>query len=218
MSNVIQELLRSCRIVHRTSTAYHPQTNGLTERFNRTLGDMLSMYIDSDHSNWDVVLPFVTYAYNTATQSTTGFSPFFLLYGREPSSTLDTILPYRPDASEFSPISDVAQHAEECRQLARSFTSDSQALQKAHRDNDQHVQSFAVGSLVWLRLPFHSPGLTPKFAAKYHGPYRVIECRSPVTYVIEPVNPSSDKRRLGRDTVHVSRLKPHHDPLIVSSP
>lgn len=218
LSNVIQELLRSCRIVHRTSTAYHPQTNGLTERFNRTLGDMLSMYIDSDHSNWDVVLPFVTYAYNTATQSTTGFSPFFLLYGREPSSTLDTILPYRPDASEFSPISDVAQHAEECRQLARSFTSDSQALQKARRDNDQHVQSFAVGSLVWLRLPFHSPGLTPKFAAKYHGPYRVIECRSPVTYVIEPVNPSSDKRRLGRDTVHVSRLKPHHDPLIVSSP
>lgn len=213
LSDVLQELLRSCRTVHRTSTAYHPQTNGLTERFNRTLGDMLSMYIASDQSNWDVVLPFVTYAYNTATQSTTGFSPFFLLYGREPCTTLDTILPYRPDVSEFSPVSEMAQYAEDCRQLARSFTSDNQALQKDRHDRNLVEQAFAVGSLVWLRIPFHSPGLTPKFAPKYQGPYRVTECLSSVTYVIEPINPTSDKRCLGRQVVHVSRLKPYHDPL-----
>lgn len=77
LSEVIEALLTACRTVHRTTTAYHPQCNGLTERFNRTLGDMLAMYVASDHSDWDVLLPFVTYAYNTATQSTTGFSPFF---------------------------------------------------------------------------------------------------------------------------------------------
>uniref|UniRef100_A0A6G5AC59 RNA-directed DNA polymerase n=1 Tax=Rhipicephalus microplus TaxID=6941 RepID=A0A6G5AC59_RHIMP len=92
LSEVIQAILAECNIIHRKSTAYHPQTNGLTERFNRTLGDMLRMYTSSDHTNWDAVLPFVTFAYNTATQATTGFPPFFLLYGREPSHPLDTIL------------------------------------------------------------------------------------------------------------------------------
>lgn len=57
LSDVIHELLAACRTIHRTTTAYHPQTNGLTERFNRTLGDMLTMYVASDHSNWDDVLP-----------------------------------------------------------------------------------------------------------------------------------------------------------------
>lgn len=67
LSDAITALLKECRIIHRTTTAYHPQTNGMTERFNRTLGDMLSMYASSDHTNWDSILPFVTYAYNTST-------------------------------------------------------------------------------------------------------------------------------------------------------
>uniref|UniRef100_A0A6G5A9U4 Putative tick transposon n=1 Tax=Rhipicephalus microplus TaxID=6941 RepID=A0A6G5A9U4_RHIMP len=135
----------------------------MTERFNRTLGSMLSMYVASDHSNWDQVLPFVTYAYNTVVQATTGFSPYFLLYGREPSNAVDTILPYKPYESESTTLSEAARHAEECRQLARSFSTE---------DN----------------------------------------------YIVEPIIPSTDLRYRGRDTVHVSRLKPYYDPLVVSSP
>ncbi|GFT12758.1 retrovirus-related Pol polyprotein from transposon 17.6 [Trichonephila clavipes] len=60
-----------CNIDHRFTTAYHPQTNGLTERFNKTLADMLSMYVDVEQKNWDEILPFVTFAYNTAKQETT---------------------------------------------------------------------------------------------------------------------------------------------------
>lgn len=57
LSDVVAALLQECRVVHRTTTAYHPQTNGLTERFNRTLGDMLAMYVAADHDDWDLVLP-----------------------------------------------------------------------------------------------------------------------------------------------------------------
>lgn len=102
----------------------------MTERFNRTLGDMLAMYVTSDQSNWDQVLPFLTYAYNTATQTTTRFSPFFLLYGREPFCTMDTIFPYRPDTTETTTLSEAAAHAEECRKLCRIFTSEDQQRQK----------------------------------------------------------------------------------------
>ncbi|GBN65340.1 hypothetical protein AVEN_100055-1 [Araneus ventricosus] len=79
--------------------AYHPQTNGLTERFNKTLTDMLYMYVDVEQRNWDQILPFVTFAYNMARQETTGLTPFYLLYGREAETTLDTIFPYSPDGA-----------------------------------------------------------------------------------------------------------------------
>ncbi|GFV91076.1 retrovirus-related Pol polyprotein from transposon 412 [Trichonephila clavipes] len=82
-SRLVSSLVDLCNIDHRFTTAYHPQTNGLTERFNKTLADMLSMYVDVEQKNWDEILPFVTFAYNTAKQETTGFTPFYLLHGRE---------------------------------------------------------------------------------------------------------------------------------------
>ncbi|GFT53667.1 transposon Ty3-I Gag-Pol polyprotein [Trichonephila clavipes] len=63
---LVSSLVDLCNIDHRFTTAYHPQTNGLTERFNKTLADMLSMYVDVEQKNWDEILPFVTFAYNTA--------------------------------------------------------------------------------------------------------------------------------------------------------
>lgn len=219
LADVIEKLLAECRIIHRCTTAYHPQTNGLTERFNRTLGDMISMYVASNHIDWDVILPYVTYAYNTAPQTTTGFSPFFLLYGREPSSPIDTILPYHPDSSEATPVSEAARYAEECRQLARSHTTKQQALQKFRRDDGLPDRQYPPGALVWLWVPSTStPGLTPKFASKYHGPYRVLRQTSPVNYLVEPVTPTTDMRRRGRETVHIDRLKQYHEPLVFTAP
>lgn len=63
-----------------------------------------------------------------------------------------------------------------------------------------------------------TPGLSEKLFAKYHGTYRIIERTSPVNYLIEPVTPTLDLSRRGREIVPVERLKPHYDPLIVSSP
>lgn len=218
LSEVVEAILKECHVVHRKTTAYHPQTNGLTERFNRTLGDMLSMYIAADHTNWDAILPFVTYAYNTAPQSTTGFSPFFLLYGRHPSHTIDTILPYKPDTFEYTPISATARHAEECRDLARTFTTNEQERQRSIRgDTTTSAPTFFPGALVWLAVPTTATGLSSKLLPKYEGPYRVVERTSPVNYLIEPVEPSSDMRRRGRDIVNVERLKIYHDPLMVTT-
>ncbi|GFV99993.1 retrovirus-related Pol polyprotein from transposon 412 [Trichonephila clavipes] len=59
-SRLVSSLVDLCNIDHRFTTAYHPQTNGLTERFNKTLADMLSMYVDVEQKNWDEILPFVT--------------------------------------------------------------------------------------------------------------------------------------------------------------
>ncbi|UYV69276.1 K02A2.6-like [Cordylochernes scorpioides] len=76
-SKLVNELTKMCGMSQLFTTAYHPQTNGLTDRLNKTLGDMLSMYVDVEQKKWDSILPFVTFAYNTAKQETTEFSPFY---------------------------------------------------------------------------------------------------------------------------------------------
>ncbi|KAM7282037.1 DDE-type integrase/transposase/recombinase [Ixodes scapularis] len=119
MAQLTQEVLRLSHTSHRRTTAYHPQTNGLTERLNKTIADMISMYVDVEHKTWDEVLPYVTFAYNTAVQETTGVTPFQLVHGRKVTTMLDAMLPHEPavDASDDAQV--VAQRAEEVRQLAR---------------------------------------------------------------------------------------------------
>lgn len=75
------------------TTDYHTQMNGHTEKLNKTLAGMLSMYTDV-YQNWYNVLPFVTFVYNTAKQETTGFTPFFLVHSCEAEKTMDTIFPF----------------------------------------------------------------------------------------------------------------------------
>ena len=131
---------------------------------------------------------------------------------------MDTILLYRPDASEATTLSEVATYAEECRQLARSLTAQDQARQKDRHDANLPPQSYSPGTLVWLRVPSSAPGLSTKLLPKYEGPYRVLRQASPVNYVVEPLQSSADRRRRGRETVHVDRLKPHYDPPVVPVP
>lgn len=212
LSTLVQELLQACNVIHRTTPAYHPQTNGLTEKLNRTLVDMLAMYTDLHQTNWDKVLPFITFAYNTSTHTTTGFSPFFLLFGREASCTLDTVLPYRSDFTEHQSVSDMASYAEECRQLARLQTTRAQADQKRRYDNHHRDISFETGDLVWLSVPQRHIGLSQKLLDKYLGPYRILDRTSPVNYIVEPLQVPQDHRRRNRDIVHVSRLKNYYPP------
>ncbi|XP_054708946.1 protein NYNRIN-like [Uloborus diversus] len=57
LSNLVKTINQLCQTSHLLTTAYHPQTNDLTERFNKTLADMLSMYVDVEQRNWDSILP-----------------------------------------------------------------------------------------------------------------------------------------------------------------
>ena len=90
-SKLIQELCKILNISKTRTTAYHPQCDGLVERFNRTLQAMIAT-ITVDHPfDWEEALPKVCIAYNTSIHSTTGYSPFYLMYGREPRLPIDII-------------------------------------------------------------------------------------------------------------------------------
>lgn len=208
-ADVVEGLLRLCGCDYRHTTPYHPQTNGLTERTNRTLTNMLSMYVAADHKNWDGVLPFITYAYNTAKHEITGYAPFFLLHARAPLCFLDTILPFSPH-DDFS-IAQALCLAEEARRLARLRSLSSQARTKARYDQRHRPVTYAPGDFVWLWTPVRKRGLYQKFLSMYSGPFVVLNRLSDVNYVVSKLT-SHDRRSRKTQVVHVARLKRCHGP------
>jgi len=71
------------------STAYHPQTDGQTERANRTIEDMLRAHVSPHHDDWDKHLTTIEFAYNSSVQASTGYTAFYLNYGRHPEAAFD---------------------------------------------------------------------------------------------------------------------------------
>lgn len=208
IAKLLNEVLRLVSTIHHVTSAYHPQANGLTERLNHTLANMMSMYIADNHTNWDEILPYVTYAYNTARQTTTGFSPYYLLYAHDPLTTLDTVLPYvHTPLDPFA--SEIICRAEDARRLARLQTLQSQQLQQL-RHADTHIPvSYNIGDLVLLKTPIRQTGKCEKLLPKFTGPYRIIRRLSDINYELVPISPPRDHRSRPQDIVHVSRIKPY---------
>ena len=91
-SQVVESLWEMLDVHTLRTTAYHPQADGITERFNRTIKDMLAQFVDQDTQNdWDLKLEKLSFAYNTAVHATTKCSPFELMFGRIPKLPIDLV-------------------------------------------------------------------------------------------------------------------------------
>ncbi|KAJ1115199.1 hypothetical protein NDU88_003425 [Pleurodeles waltl] len=108
ISTYMKSLWKVCGVTYKFTTPYHPQSNGLVERFNRTLKGMIQGLSESLRRKWDVLLPCLLFAYREVPQKGLGFSPFELIYGhpvRGPLSLVKEALekaPSKPPQDVFS--------------------------------------------------------------------------------------------------------------------
>lgn len=187
------------------TTSYHPQCNGLTERLNKTLVDMLSLYTSTNQLDWDVFLPHVTFAYNTAQQETTRMSPFKLVYCRDP------VLPTEAELLQDVNNEEVQLTKEkilEIRHNAEQNIIKKQYKDKSRYDSFHRDVHFNIGDRVKVRTPLRQVGKSDKLQPKFFGPYMVIDKLSPIIYIVE----SGTGRMKKTDSVHVSRMFPYFEP------
>ena len=120
-SEVFQQTCLLFDIDKTRSTAYHPQSNGLVERFNRTLLNMLTNFVSSDQRDWDQKLPFLMLAYRSSEHESTGYSPNQMMLGRETELPVDLLYGPPPEnrQDECQYITDMKEHLENVHSLAR---------------------------------------------------------------------------------------------------
>ena len=102
-SNLFKHMHEITGIDMSNTTAYHPEGDGQCERLNRTVINMLKSIPENEKDNWKLHIPKLMFAYNSTINKTTLFSPFFLLFGREPRFPIDSVFPDVSSASVPKP-------------------------------------------------------------------------------------------------------------------
>lgn len=198
-----QALMRALGTKLSMSTAFHPQTDGQTERTNRTLEQMLRGVVSADQADWDDHLPLVEFAYNNARQASTAMTPFFLNSGQHPNLPLG-IAVQSSAAQRVPAVLDYVGRMDRQIALARSHIEAAQQRQKRYADTKRRDGSFEVGQRVMLSTAHLklSEGTTRKLAPRWMGPYPVVERVGDVAYKLK-----LPRRMRVHPVFHVSCLK-----------
>ncbi|KAM7394882.1 hypothetical protein PAMA_006561 [Pampus argenteus] len=204
-SRLMQLFQKQLGITAIKTTPYHPQTDGLVERFNQTLKKMLQKFVNDTGKDWDRWLPFLLFAYREVPQASTGFSPFELLYGWEVQGPLDLLRKSWEGPSTAASDRGVVQFVLEMRDRLERYQEEAmvnlreaQKNQKAWYDQNARHREFQPGQKILLLLPSSNS----KLLAKWQGPYSITRKMGPVTYEVH----HPDKKK-AKQTYHVNLLK-----------
>jgi hypothetical protein len=184
LSKAIFQLMGSSPV---NTTAYHPQTNGVTERFNKTLALMLKMYCNKSQSIWCRGLPHVVFAYNTSKHSTTGYSPYYLTFNREPvlpaDRNLKVISTGYPSVDDY--VFELSSTMKLVREITKNRIKNAELYNKSVYDKKHRHVEYKPNDLVWIYYPKRKIGKAEKLLHYFHGPFKVIEKTSAVNYNVQ---------------------------------
>ena len=206
-NKVVDHLLRMSGIEHRVTAAYHPRTNGLTERQNATVVSAIRAHATENKLKWPEWLEYIELAYRTRIHSTTNYSPFELLYGRSPN-TFRSWIHSEPNLTEEQESEALWQRAMEIKQMVEythekaknNILKSQEQTKKLHLTKSKTTTiELEPGSQVMIS----TTGMHPKLHDPFRGPFTVIERTAAGTYRLMNV-----KNEILDDTYSLERLKP----------
>ena len=187
----------------RFSTAFHPQTDGQSERTIQTLEDMLRACVMEFKGSWDNYLSLIEFAYNNSYQSSIGMAPYEALYGRKCRTPVcwDEVGERRLIGLEI--VQDTTEKVNMIRELLKIAND----RKKSYADNRRRDLQFEIGDQVFLKIsPWKGVlrfGKQGKLSPRYIGPYEIVSKVGPVAYKLK-LPPELSRIH---DTFHVSMLR-----------
>ena len=203
MSKLMAQLYEQLGITKIKTSIYHPEANGLVERFNGTLKAMLRKFVGECVQNWDRYLPYLLFAYREVPCESTGYSPFELLYGRTVRGPLAVVkenwLEKKPvEDNLISYVLEVRRRLATMQQMVKANLERTQGKQKRLYDVQSSQRKLEVGDKALVLLP--SPG--SKLEMRWQGPYTVTKVSEDgLNYELD-----TGKERKQHRTYHINLL------------
>lgn len=207
-SQVFSEVCRRLGVSKTRTTPLHPQSDGLVERFNRTLATQLAILTSQHQRDWDRHLPLVLWSYRTAVQESSQCTPAALMFGRELRTPVDLVFGTPPEpeiagGKEMDYYRRLIDRLQVVHEYARQAQANSGVRQKRAYDTRCRKLTFKPSDKVWVYCPTRKKGVSPKLCSHWQGPSEVMERVSEVVYRV---------RMPGRGRVvvlHQDRLSPY---------
>ncbi|MBW0549850.1 hypothetical protein O181_089565 [Austropuccinia psidii MF-1] len=170
VSSFWTNLCQQLKISRDLPTAYHPETDGQTERVNQILEPYLCMYVSYHQDDWNTWLPLAEFAYNNSAHSSTKKSPFFTVYGRDPQFDSVHITQDTPAGKLSTKIQSLQQDVK--RELGVAIN---QFKRYAHKSRASQPV-FNPGNMVWLSSKnIKSTRITKKLSERWLGPFQILK-------------------------------------------
>ena len=174
MGKLMSQLYEQLGISKIKTSIYHPEANGLVERFNGTLKSMLRKFVSNRVQTWDKYLPYLLFAYREVPCASTGYSPFELLFGRTVRGPLTVVkeswLEKKPtEGNLISHVLEIRRRLATMQQIVKTNLEHTQRKQKHLYDAHSSRRRLEVGDKALVLLP--SPG--SKLEIQWQGPYTV---------------------------------------------
>ena len=182
-----------------------------TGTFNAIILDTVTHYVNKFQTDWDKFIPAIQFAYrSTPSDNSVGFSPFFLLYGREAVLPIDVSLCLNPvykDRTVRDYLHDLISQLEVTREISKRNMESNQASMKRRYDKRAQLVPYQVGDVVYLYIPATQKGLSRKLSQFWCGPYLLVQKTGPVNFR----DRNLENNKLLKAPIHVNRMKFAYD-------
>jgi hypothetical protein len=204
-SRLLQEVLQRLGVSKTRITPLHPQSDGMVERYVKTIEEHLRKVVSTHQGDWDERLPIFLLAYRASTHDTAGMTPANMVFGRKLRLPCDLLFGAPPDKEQSTTdyVADLVERQHDTHHYARPYLRVASDRMKVRYDSLANSAGFQDGDRVWLYRPTRTRGRSPKLQSAWKGPYKVITGINDDVYRIQR-HPRSRMM-----VVHLDRLPPY---------